>query len=72
MDIQELNKQLDYLEETKNLMKQTLIDKGQPVDDNTTFREYIDNMDILVDTEDGNIVSNDLELGKKAYSQDHS
>lgn len=69
MDIQELNKQLAYLEETKSLMKQTLIDKGQPVDDNTTFREYVDNMDILIDTEDGNIVSNDLELGKKAYSQ---
>ena len=67
MDIQELNKQLDYLEETKNLMKQTLIDKGQPVDDNTTFREYIDNMDILIDTEDGDVTADVLGKDKIAY-----
>lgn len=69
MDIQELKKQLDYLEETKQLIKEQLVAKGQPVDENTTFREYVDNMDILIDTEDGNIASNDLELGKKAYSK---
>lgn len=67
MDIQELNKQLDYLEETKNLMKQTLINKGQPVDDNTTFREYIDNMDILIDTEDGDVTADVLGKDKIAY-----
>ena len=67
MDIQELNKQLDYLEETKNLMKQTLINKGQPVDDNTTFREYIDSMDILIDTEDGDVTADVLGKDKIAY-----
>lgn len=70
MDIQELNKQLDYLEETKNLMKQTLINKGQPVDDNTTFREYIDNMDNLIDTTDATATADDIIGGKTAYVND--
>ena len=69
MNIEELNTQLEYLKETKNLIKEQLIAKGQPVDDNTTFREYVDNMDVLIDTENGNIETNDLELGKVAYSQ---
>ena len=67
MDIQELNRQLSYLEETKNLMKQALIDKGQPVDDNTTFREYIDNMDTLIDTTDANAAASEVGEDKTAY-----
>ena len=42
MNIEELNTQLEYLKETKNLIKEQIITKGQPIDDNTTFREYAD------------------------------
>ena len=67
MDIQELKKQLNYLEETKQLIKEQLVAKGQPVDENTTFREYVDNMNDLVDTTDANATSNDMVLNKTAY-----
>lgn len=67
MNIEELNTQIEYLKETKNLIKQQLISKGQPVDDNTTFREYADNMNNLVDTTDANATSDDVILNKTAY-----
>ena len=67
MDIQELKKQLDYLEETKQLIKEQLVAKGQPVDENTTFREYVDNMNDLVDTTDANAVAENIINGQTAY-----
>ena len=67
MNIEELNTQIEYLKETKNLIKEQLITKGQPVDDNTTFREYVDNMNDLVDTTDANAIEDDLALDKTAY-----
>ena len=33
---------LDYLEETKGLIKQAIINKGQDIDDTTPFRSYVD------------------------------
>ena len=67
MDIQELKKQLDYLEETKQLIKEQLVAKGQPVDENTTFREYVDNMNDLIDTTDANAETSDIATGKSGY-----
>ena len=67
MDIQEIKKQLDYLEETKQLIKEQLVAKGQPVDENTTFREYVDNMNDLVDTTDANAETSDIATGKSGY-----
>lgn len=67
MNIEELNTQLEYLKETKNLIKEQLIAKGQPVDDNTPFREYVDNMNDLVDTTDANAVTSDIATGKSGY-----
>ena len=67
MDIQEIKKQLDYLEETKQLIKEQLVAKGQPVDENTTFREYVDNMNDLVDTTDANAETGDIATGKSGY-----
>ena len=48
MNIEELNTQIEYLKETKNLIKEQLITKGQPVDDNTTFREYADKVENIL------------------------
>lgn len=33
---------LDYLEETKGLIKEAIINKGQDIDANTPFRDYVD------------------------------
>lgn len=67
MNIEELNTQIEYLKETKNLIKEQLIAKGQPIDDNTTFREYVDNMNDLVDTTDANATASDLAVDKTMY-----
>lgn len=36
---------LQYLKETKNLIKQSIIDKGVEIEDDTTFRQYADKID---------------------------
>ncbi len=37
-----IKEKLDYLNETKNLMKEALIEKGQEVKEEDTFRSYVD------------------------------
>lgn len=37
-----LKEELDYLEETKSLIKEAIIDKGQEITDADTFRSYVD------------------------------
>lgn len=39
---EDLNRKLNYLNETKQEIKRSLKAKGQLVNDNTTFREYAD------------------------------
>ena len=41
MNIEELNTQLEYLDETKSLIKQAIIDKGQSISENDTFRSFV-------------------------------
>lgn len=41
MNIEKLNTQLDYLDETKGLIKQAIIDKGQSISENDTFRSFV-------------------------------
>lgn len=40
--VQDLQDNLNYLEDTKNLIKQAIIAKGQSISDNDTFRSYKD------------------------------
>lgn len=40
--VQDLQDNLNYLEDTKNLIKQAIIAKGQTITDNDTFRSYKD------------------------------
>lgn len=40
--VQDLQDNLNYIEDTKNLIKQAIISKGQSVSDNDTFRSYKD------------------------------
>lgn len=40
--VQDLQDNLNYIEDTKNLIKQAIITKGQSISDNDTFRSYKD------------------------------
>lgn len=40
--VQDLQDNLNYMEDTKNLIKQAIIEKGQSVTDEDTFRSYKD------------------------------
>lgn len=65
-----INNKLDYLDETKQLIKQAIIDKGQEVSDEDTFRSYVDkisNIETGNDTKDATATSNDILYPETAY-----
>ena len=65
-----LNNKLDYLDETKQLIKQAIIDKGQEVSDEDTFRSYVDKISDIEtgnDTKDATATSNDILYPETAY-----
>ena len=67
---EDLNRKLNYLNETKQEIKRSLKAKGQPVNDNTTFREYanlVSNITTGVDTSDATATSEDILAPKTAY-----
>lgn len=62
---QDLIDNLNYLNETKQLIKSSIINKGQEIDDNDTFRSYADKIDnIATDT---TATENDIAINKSAY-----
>lgn len=62
---QDLIDNLNYLNETKQLIKSSIINKGQEIDDNDTFRSYADKIDnIATDT---TATENDITINKSAY-----
>ena len=42
-----INEKLDYLEETKGLIKQAIINKGQSITDDVPFREYVEKISAI-------------------------
>lgn len=65
-----LDEKLDYLDETKQLLKQSIISKGQEVSDKDTFRDYaekIENIETGVDTSDATATPKDIFAPKTAY-----
>lgn len=65
-----LASKLNYLIETKNLIKNALINKGQTVSDSDTFRSYADkiaNIETGVDTSDATASAADILNGATAY-----
>ncbi len=65
-----INDKIEYLAETKNLIKQAIIAKGQSIEDNDTFRSYaskIQNISTGIDTSDANATIKDILIGKTAY-----
>lgn len=66
----DLNRKLNYLNETKQEIKRSLKAKGQPVNDNTTFREYanlVNNITTGTDTDDATATADDILNPKTAY-----
>ena len=45
--VQDLQDNLNYIGETKRLIKQAIINKGQEVSDTDTFRSYKDKIDAI-------------------------
>ena len=65
-----INNKLDYLDETKQLIKRAIIDKGQEVSDEDTFRSYVDKISDIEtgnDTKDATATSNDILYPETAY-----
>ena len=67
---QDLQDNLDYLNETKDLIKQALIDKEQQVLDTDTFRSYADKIRAIetgINSDDATATSSDIIAPKTAY-----
>jgi len=70
---QDLQDNLAYLNETKDLIKQAIIDKEQPISDSDTFRSYADKIRAIetgIKTEDATATANDIIYPKTAYVND--
>ena len=66
-----INEELTYLEETKQQIKQAIIDKGQEISENDSFRSYVDKIDDIVTLEEGttdaDATAQDIAYNKTAY-----
>ena len=65
-----LQDELDYLQETKVLIKEAIINKGQDITDQDSFRSYVDKIDNIetgIDTSDATATVSDIANGKTAY-----
>ena len=68
-----INEKLDYLNETKQLIRSSLVQRGQTVDDSTPFRDYaskILNIDTQSDFIDNRTVINDFTYQTDGYYKD--
>ena len=65
-----ITEKLNYLSETKNLIKQAIISKGVGISNSDSFRSYaqkISNINTGVDTYDATATAEDILIGKTAY-----
>ena len=68
--VQDLQDNLDYLNNTKQIIKQSIINKGQSISDTDTFRSYADKISAIEtgsDTSDATATADDILSPKTAY-----
>lgn len=65
-----IDNKLKYLNDTKQLIRQAIVNKGQSITDSTPFRDYVDKItDIQTgsDTSDATATANDILSPETAY-----
>ena len=71
MDTNTINSQLTYLEQTKLLLKNAIINNVQNIQDTDTFRSYVDKIaqisTLANETADATATANDILEGQTAY-----
>lgn len=70
-DKSKIERKLNYLSDTKSLIRIAMENKGIDVSNDLRFREYADlinNLELKVDESDATVKSNDMEYGKIAYN----
>lgn len=70
MSMNELNSELNKIQETKTLLKEAIINKGQEVLDTDSFRSYVDKVNNIttgIDTSDATALASDIAVNKTAY-----
>lgn len=71
MNINTIDSQLTYLEETKLLLKDAIINKGQDIQDTDTFRSYADKIDqistLIEETADATATADTIIYPNTAY-----
>lgn len=74
MAVSDLDRKIDYLGNTKSLIRIALQNKGVTISDDETFREYADdinNLELAQDQSDATAISSDIAMGKKAYNNNN-
>lgn len=70
--VEDVNQKLDYLEATKQQIRNAIETMGQDITDEDTFREYVDKiLEITtgIKTDDATMIAEDLREGKIGYAK---